>query len=270
MKVVTSQVLQNAVAENVRQEIVARIAQAEAEHQVKVLYAVESGSRAWGFASTNSDYDVRFIYAHEADWYLSMDVEDQRDVIEYPIVDEIDINGWDVRKALRLFRKSNPAMVEWLSSALIYADDGVFARELRPLLKTSYSLNKGIFHYLNMARTNYRGYLKSQEVRVKKYFYVLRPLLAIRWLLKYQSVAPIEFEKLLTLLDEADVREQVERLLVLKRNGQELDSGPQIVLINQFIEQELNRYETLKPLPNDSMADSATLNRVFRCVLNSL
>ena len=60
------------------------------------MYACESGSRAWGFASPDSDYDVRFLYVHNEDWYLSFDVEKQRDVIEYPIVDEIDCGGWDI------------------------------------------------------------------------------------------------------------------------------------------------------------------------------
>jgi predicted nucleotidyltransferase len=96
----------------IRTEILARIRRAEDEHDVRVLLAVESGSRAWGFESPNSDFDARFIYVHRQDWYLSVGLEEQRDVIEYKIVDDIDLNGWDVRKALRLFWKSNPAFVE--------------------------------------------------------------------------------------------------------------------------------------------------------------
>lgn len=114
------------IAPEVHSEIMRRIKAAEQEHNVKVLYAVESGSRAWGFASPNSDYDVRFIYAHPKDYYLTIDIEDKRDVIEYPIVDEIDINGWDIRKALKLFWKSNPAFIEWLQSPIVYLDDGFF------------------------------------------------------------------------------------------------------------------------------------------------
>ena len=94
---------------------------------MRVLLAVESGSRAWGFASPNSDYDARFIYSSAPDWYLSIDLEDKHDVIEYPIVDEIDLNGWDVRKALRLFARSNPAFVEWIQSPTIYLERGGFA-----------------------------------------------------------------------------------------------------------------------------------------------
>nr|WP_220359457.1 nucleotidyltransferase domain-containing protein [Alkalilimnicola ehrlichii] len=138
--------------QNIRKEILARIEQAEKEHEVKVLYAIESGSRAWGFASPNSDYDVRFIYAHPKDWYVAVDLEEKRDVIEYPIVDEIDINGWDIRKALRLFAKSNPAFVEWLQSPIVYIEHGAFAQRARQLLQEVYSVEKGIYHYRSMAK----------------------------------------------------------------------------------------------------------------------
>lgn len=140
------------IDERIRADILTRIKNAEHEHNVKVLYAVESGSRAWGFASPNSDYDVRFVYVHPRDWYLTIDVDDQRDVIEYPIVDEIDINGWDLRKALQLLWRSNPAIVEWLHSPIVYIDDGIFAQSARQCLPSIYSPIKGVHHYLNMAK----------------------------------------------------------------------------------------------------------------------
>ncbi|MCE9610243.1 MAG: nucleotidyltransferase domain-containing protein [Chthoniobacter sp.] len=103
------------------------LAQVEAERNVRVLFACESGSRAWGFASRDSDYDVRFLYVHRRDWYLS--VEDRRDVIEQPIADDLDVSGWELRKALRLLRKSNPPLLEWLKSPVVYRHDPVFAAE---------------------------------------------------------------------------------------------------------------------------------------------
>ncbi len=90
----------------------------EREHKVKILYAIESGSRVWGFASQDSDFDVRFIYVHHKDWYLS--IESKRDVIEMPLEGDLDINGWDLTKALGLFRKSNPPLYEWLQSPIVY------------------------------------------------------------------------------------------------------------------------------------------------------
>jgi uncharacterized protein len=188
------------IEENIKAEILKRIHAAESEHGVRVLYAVESGSRAWGFESPNSDYDVRFIYAHPKEWYISVELEEKRDVIEYEIVDEIDINGWDVRKALRLYWKSNPAFVEWLQSPIVYIERGEFAHRARELMPEIYSIEKGIYHYRSMAKTNYRGYLRADMVPLKKYFYVLRPLLSIMWLEKFRRPAPIEFDKLRSLV----------------------------------------------------------------------
>jgi hypothetical protein len=158
------------IAPEVREEILRRIKAAETEHGVKVLYAIESGSRAWGFESPNSDYDVRFIYAHRKEWYLAVDLEDKRDVIEYPIVDEIDINGWDIRKALKLFWKSNPAFIEWLQSPIVYVDDDHFADKARDLMPLIASSQKGIYHYLHVAKGNFREYLKKRIGATEKIF----------------------------------------------------------------------------------------------------
>ena len=148
----------------------------EREEGVRVLFACESGSRAWGFASPDSDYDVRFVYVQPRDWYLS--IGDQRDVIERPIVDLYDVSGWDLRKALRLFRKSNPPMLEWLGSPIVYRERTTAAASLRRIAARSFSPRACAFHYLHMARGNYREYLQADALPLKKYLYVLRPLLA--------------------------------------------------------------------------------------------
>lgn len=229
----------------VRAEIMTRLAAAEREHGVRILLAVESGSRAWGFASPNSDYDVRFIYARPADWYLAVDLEERRDVIEYPIVDDIDLNGWDIRKALRLFWKSNPTFVEWIQSPINYIETGGFAQGARTLLPSAYSVENGIHHYRSMAKTNYRGYLRSDMVPLKKYFYVLRPLLSVRWLERYGSAAPIEFHKLLHLLDDQpQLLRDIDALLEKKRAAPEMGLSAPVASLNQFIEAELARLET--------------------------
>lgn len=252
----------------VRDDILARIAAAEREHDVRVLLAVESGSRAWGFASPNSDYDARFIYVHRRDWYLSVSLEEQRDVIEYPIVDEIDINGWDVRKALRLFWRSNPAFVEWIQSPIVYAETGAFARIARELLPAVYSCERGIYHYRSMARNNYRGYLRNELVPLKKYFYVLRPLLSIRWLERYGLPAPIEFERLLALIaDDAGLIHDIQVLLAKKRAAPEMGMEPQVASIHAFIEAELARHEATSVFAFEGERDISRLNGLFRdCV----
>lgn len=227
------------IPDEIRSEVLQRLANAEAEHGVRILFAIESGSRAWGFASPDSDYDVRFIYMHEPAWYQAVDLEERRDVIEYPIVDDIDLNGWDVRKALRLFWKSNPAFVEWIQSPITYQERGCFRKEALRLLPNAYTPERGIHHYRSMARTNYRGYLREPMVRLKKYFYVLRPLLAARWVARTGQAAPVEFGRLLTTLEDADLLADIQRLLEQKRTAHELGVAPAVPSLNAFIEAEL-------------------------------
>ncbi len=217
-----------------------------------------------GFESSNSDYDVRFIYAHPKDWYVAVDLEDKRDVIEYPIVDEIDINGWDIRKALKLFSKSNPAFVEWLQSPIVYIERGSFAQEARDLLPKVYSIEKGIYHYRSMAKTNYRGYLREELVPIKKYFYVLRPLLSIMWLERYRQPAPIEFEKLREMvIDRADLDAQTSELLERKKRSLEKELAPPITEFNHFIESELQRLESFAESPDKGGKIMNDLNSLF-------
>lgn len=258
------------IPEETGTEILQRLRSAEAEHGVRILLAVESGSRAWGFASPNSDFDVRFIYMRDPEWYQAVDLEERRDVIEYPIVDDIDLNGWDVRKALRLFWKSNPAFVEWLLSPITYIDESLFRRAALALLPGVYSPVKGVWHYRSMARTNYRGYLREPVVRLKKYFYVLRSLLAARWIARTGRAAPIEFERLLALLqDEPAVLSEVHLLLERKRNTPELGLAPAVPLLNMFIEAELEGgtvdVSQKSPVPRPKAIDQ--LNRLFHRVL---
>lgn len=259
------------INEDIRLDVLRRLKNAEQEHQVRILFAIESGSRAWGFASPNSDYDVRFVYAHEPSWYQAVDLEERRDVIEYAIVDDIDINGWDVRKALRLFWKSNPAFVEWIQSPITYWESGGFRAGALAALPTIYAPVKGIYHYRSMAKTNYRGYLRETEVPLKKYFYVLRPLLAARWVLKTGTAAPVEFEKLLSLLaEEPPVLEEVRKLLEKKRQAPELGSAAAVPILNQFIESELGDEPRSAQEKSRSPNIVDLLNSLFHDVLNEL
>jgi predicted nucleotidyltransferase len=257
------------ITEAIRAEVLRRLSNVEKEHSVRILFAIESGSRAWGFASPNSDYDVRFIYAHQPTWYQAVDFEERRDVIEYAIVDDIDINGWDVRKALRLYWKSNPAFVEWIQSPITYVEKSVFRSSALGILPTIYAPAKGIYHYRSMAKTNYRGYLREDVVPLKKYFYVLRPLLAARWVQKTAGAAPLEFEKLLTLLeDQPTVLAEVHNLLALKRATPELGRAAAVPILNQFIEAELGTEPKEVPQKSRSPHVIGQLNALFHQVLN--
>lgn len=246
------------------QQIKDRLRDIEREHQVTILLAVESGSRAWGFASTNSDWDVRFIYVRQLKDYLSID--EKRDVIELPIVDDLDINGWDLKKALQLLRKSNPPLLEWLQSPLIYFEHaGGVARQMRELAKAFYSPRSSYYHYLHMARGNLREYLSGEEVWLKKYFYVLRPLLAMRWINLDLGMVPMEFQLMLEATVEPGLlRSAIEGLLAMKRAGEELDMGQRIPAISDFVEQEIARLGDLADELPVQKGDTALLDRCFR------
>ena len=257
------------IPEEVRGEILRRLGEAEAEHGVRVLYACESGSRAWNFASPDSDYDVRFVYARDPEWYLSFDVERRRDVIEYPIVDDIDCNGWDIRKALYLFTRTNGTLLEWLRSPIRYLERGSFAQRLRELAPRALDAKALCFHYSHMARGNAREYLFEDRVRLKKYFYVLRPLLAIRYLEAGRGIPPVRFEELVEAVAPPALREAIEGLLALKRDTAELGLGEPVPALGRFIDEELERHGTafsgrgLPPLA-DALAVRRELNDLFR------
>lgn len=258
------------ISDEIKTEILKRLVATEKEHDVRILLAIESGSRAWGFASPNSDYDVRFIYVkNDKNWYLSVDLEDKRNVIEYPIVDDIDLNGWDIRKTLKLLWKSNPALVEWIQPAIIYINQGDFLARMQALLPKIYSSEHGIHHYRSMAKTNYRGYLREDLVPLKKYFYVLRPLLAARWLETYKTPAPIEFEKLLHLLSgQNDILDAIFALLEKKKIAAELAKDKPIRILNDFIENELIRLENNPPEKSVIVGKMDDLNQLFLEIVN--
>jgi hypothetical protein len=245
----------------------------ETSYHVKILYACESGSRAWGFPSIDSDYDVRFIYLHPMEWYLSIDLESQRDVIEQPINDQIDISGWDLRKALHLLQKGNPPLMEWLGSPTVYLEKSSVADRMRKLVSIYNAPVASSYHYLHMAKGNYRDYLKGSTVWLKKYFYVLRPLLAIRWIEKDLGVVPTEFQVMVEqVIDSPELKAEIKKLLDAKRKGEELDYGPRITPISDFIDRELARLEGMQfEYEHDvHTVPVGELNNLFRSALKEV
>ncbi|MEH7129502.1 nucleotidyltransferase domain-containing protein [Neobacillus drentensis] len=253
-----------------KEKILTEIKKIEEQFDVKICLAVESGSRAWGFPSRDSDYDVRFIYVHKKDWYLSID--QKRDVIELPINKLLDINGWELRKALKLFRKSNPPLMEWLHSGIVYYQAFSLTDKLKAIQNQVFLPQSALYHYLNMAKGNFRDYLRGDSVKIKKYFYVLRPVLACIWIERYNSVPPIEFQTLVEeLLEQGQLKEEIHTLLERKISGEELDLEPKVMVINDFLEKEINRLEeytkTLKVSKEDM---TPLLDDLFREVLEEV
>lgn len=256
---------------DIRKAIAEQLDRLEGEEQVRLLYACESGSRAWGFPSQDSDYDVRFIYIRKPEWYLS--IFDKRDVIERPISDKLDISGWDLRKALNLYRKSNPPLLEWLQSPIRYAEKYSVTEQLRELSPLTFSPKSCLYHYLNMARGNYRMYLQGERVRIKKYFYVLRPVLACEWIERYGEMPPMEFDVLVERLLPKDgvLWQTIQQLLGRKKSGEELDYEPRLGPINDYLEerlQELEKSAAAMRAADGMLADR--LDTLFRSALREV
>lgn len=220
----------------VRAEIMRKLAAVEVEHGVRVLYACESGSRGWGFASPDSDYDVPFIFVRPVREYLR--ITPVRDVVEEVPGPVFDVNGWDLRKALQLLAKGNATLIEWLSSPVVYLQDDHFVQRLRAVAASVYQPVRSFHHYAAMGRGNFREYLQGEQVRAKKYLYVLRPLLAAKWVLERDTAPPMPFELLVsTLVAEPAVRRDIEELLVIKRRSAEQEWLPARPVLNTYLEQ---------------------------------
>ena len=214
----------------------------EREHDVRVLFACESGSRGWGFASPDSDFDVRFVYVPRLPWYLT--VEAGRDVIELPISDELDVSGWELRKALGLLHKSNPTLLEWLDSPVIYREHIAHRRALQMLATDFFHPVRGRYHYLSMAKKNFRGYLQGETVRLKKYLYVLRPLLAVQWVDAGLGRPPMRFADLVAgTVNDPALLDEINALLKVKMAADEAKEGPRFARIHDFITHELDAAE---------------------------
>lgn len=252
------------------EQILSELKRLEKQHSIKILYAVESGSRAWGFASKDSDWDVRFIYVHPPEWYLSID--EKKDSLEIMLPNELDFAGWELRKTLKLFLKSNPPLLEWLRSPLLYLEQHSTAEQMRRLSGEYFNPKSCLYHYLHMASRNYKAYLLSDQVKIKKYFYVLRPLLACKWIEENDTIAPMEFEKLISSqVDNRELKEAIETLLERKKRGEELDLEPRIPIIHDFLDAEIQRFtELVTGYDINLKPDTNKLNTLFRTTLQEV
>lgn len=249
-----------------REQIIEELKNIESNHNVKILFAIESGSRAWGFSSPDSDYDVRFIYVRTLKEYLRLDKT--KDIIDHMLTDTLDINGWDLRKALQLLHSSNPTLFEWCGSPVVYHTTEAF-ENMKKWFFPYFSRKSGLYHYLNMAEGNYREYLKGETVKLKKYFYVLRPLLACRWILEKGTPPPMLFDDLKQSQLKPELMEVVDELLKIKMINPETTHGRRIDVLNEYIEDEIPKIKAeIQMLPLEEIQDWAQLNQLFYETLN--
>lgn len=247
--------------DEIRTVIRQKITEIEEREQVTILHAVESGSRAWGFASPDSDYDVRFIYMRSGADYLSLN--EPRDVIEWQLDDVLDINGWDLRKALKQFYRSNATLFEWSNSPVVYQTTDLWSR-IYDGAKDCFSVKASAYHYYGTANSTCCRYLQGDQVKYKKYFYALRTLLAGQYIRRYQCPPPVLFADLLKLEMSAELRAGIDRLLEIKKQSDEGELGMQIPVIRDFIISEIAVQKAyVESLPDDRQNDWDRLNAVF-------
>lgn len=246
---------------DILKEIQEKLNEIEERENVKILIAVESGSRAWGFASPDSDYDVRFVYVRKQEDYLRLDPP--KDVIEWQIDDVLDINGWDLKKALIQFHRGNATLFEWSNSPMIYKKvpewDSIYE-----IAKSFFSVKAGIYHYYGTAQNTYSQYLQDEQVKYKKYFYALRPLLACRYIEEMKCPPPVLFDELIKINLPGEFRTELERLLEIKKQTDESALNPHMPVILSYISSELVRSkELVSRLEDDRTNDWTMLNQIL-------
>ena len=247
---------------DIQKEIQEKLNEIEQTEHVRILHAVESGSRAWGFASPDSDYDVRFVYVRERNEYLRID--EPRYVIEWQLDDVLDINGWDLKKALRQFAKGNATLFEWSGSPVVYRTTEDW-QTISQVSAQYFSEKAAVYHYYGTANSTLHEYLTKETVRYKKYFYALRPLLAAIYIERYHCAPPVFFDDLLRMDLPDELRQAIDKLLTIKKLTTEAEELPHIPEIREFIQTETAKQkETAAAMQDDRKKDFSALNEVFR------
>lgn len=252
------------ISTDVFNEVTEYLEKIEQEQNVVILQAIESGSRAWGFPSPDSDYDVRFIYAHPSNWYLQL--FEEKDVIEIPISDELDIGGWDLRKALTLANKGNAVIQEWMISPIVYKQSQHYD-SLNNIISKAFNPTKAYYHYRSMAKKAYLDLTDKDIKKLKRFFYFARATLSAKWIATYQTMPSIQFEKLvIELITDKEMVEKIEQLVIQK--GKESEKSVQQVPteIYLFIEAMFERLEDGISFISDDL--SFITNDDFRSLLS--
>lgn len=245
-----------------KETILEKLLELEQKENIKILYACESGSRAWGFASPDSDFDVRFIYTRPLGHYLS--IIETTDVVGLPVNEVLDIGGWDIKKALKLFLKSNAPLYEWLQSPIVYQQDDNFLEELQDLMPAYFSARSAANHYLSMATNTLQGDLKGEQVKLKRYFYALRPALACLWIVEKHIVPPMEFESLRILITDQAVQKCIDNLLDQKKDADEKALIEPITELNEWLAEALDYCKDRVSTQPSVRKDNLELDALFR------
>ena len=251
-----------------KDKIVEALQALEQTRNLRILYACESGSRAWGFPSPDSDYDVRFLYVKPLDWYLQLSTP--KDVINQEIDALLDISGWEIRKCMQLMVKSNASPFEWMQSPIVYLGQPAFLDSFRDLAKDCFSPIASIHHYLGLAKKYHAAISTPAPAKLKSWFYALRASLSARWIATHQSIPPLAFDALLPLIDDQPMLVQRIRDLVrLKATKKEsyLFDGDAAIL--QIVEASIHLSDQSRGTLSNGQPDMKALNNFLQKVIKN-
>jgi len=252
----------------IRESILNKLEETQNKYNVRILLAIESGSRGWGFASPDSDYDCRFIYVHERDWYLS--VLDKKDIIEYAADEIYDINGWDLKKVLQHLMKSNAVMHEWLYSNMVYIRNEEITGILRDMAKQYFNPIASSYHYLSMAINKYNEIQVEEESKLKKYFYTLRPLANVLYIKEHMKIPYMEYEHNLNEIEvRHEIREEIDKLLEIKKVSDESYKIPKNTILMDYFKEVIEATEeNLKEMKFTKNKDYSDIDIAFKKIID--
>jgi len=255
---------------NIKNQIIQKLRETEEMYHVKILLAIESGSRGWGFAAENADYDCRFIYVHKKDWYLS--VLDKQDFIEYPIDEVFDIKGYDITRALKHIMKPQAVMYEYLSSNEGYICDMAIVRKLQALALDFFNPIPISYHYLGLAKKTLNEIIATDTAKIKKYFYVLRPIANLNFIWQYRKMPYMEYFQTLEELDlNPEISQAINELTALKMSSKEHDLVPQIRLLVDYFDAEIAKFDScIKEMTHEKNRNYAPVDDIFRSILEDV
>jgi predicted nucleotidyltransferase len=253
--------------DDAREKILRKLSETETLQEVKIPLAIESGSRGWGFASPDSDYDCRFIYVHRKDWYLT--VLDKKDIIEYAADPVFDINGWDVKKVLQHIIKSNAVMFEWLSSNGVYIKDEGITGLLQNLAADFFNPIAVSHHYLSIARNKLAEILAEDTAKLKRYFYILRPIANLNYIRQYGRMPYMEYDRTLVETETApEVLSAIQELKAIKAVSDESYKIKQHERLIAYFQQEIDKFtERLNSMKYEKNRDYELLDAVFKEII---
>lgn len=247
------------------QDIRQLLIEMEAKFSVQILHACETGSRAWGFPSPDSDYDIRFIYRHERNWYLALNT--QKDTIEL-LDGDLDITGWDLRKCLKLLKKSNVPLIERFQSPMEYYAEEEFKNEFNHLIRNYYSPIASFYHHYSLATKFWQELKDEPEIRLKNFFYLMRSLLSCNWIINDKAVLPMDIEALMKY-STGDLNDHLRDLISLKAIVGEKYRHPKSEAMQGYLLQLFSFIESNKNDLEANDADYSLLNNFFIRTLNA-